>query len=284
MRSIGFSEIRKRDMENLIKDIVELPEIMAVAKSSEGEQFAEFRWTFAPGMGIVVRGTYDEEDVLKPEYCVPYLEGFTKTTGEIIEVEKLAEKEAYAGIGDDPNLGLTLIFYVNNVIQYLNANREDPLHGKCKGARLAALGIEGRIILPVEKKKAKSKFTNENRNKLLAEAKEGSDEALQDLTMQDMDMFNMLTRRLMKEDILSIVSTTFMPYGVESDQYGILAEILEYELIENQLTGEQVYLMKVQTNNLVFNLCINEKDVMGVPEVGRRIKANIWLQGDLCVD
>ena len=36
MRSIGFSEIRKRDMENLIKDIVELPEIMAVAIVGSG--------------------------------------------------------------------------------------------------------------------------------------------------------------------------------------------------------------------------------------------------------
>ena len=40
-------------------------------------------------------------------------------TNEIIDIEKHSEKESYAGVCDDPNLGVTLIFYLQNVCDYL---------------------------------------------------------------------------------------------------------------------------------------------------------------------
>ena len=37
-----------------------------------------------------------------------------------------------------------------------------------------------------------------------------------------------------------IVDSYFMPYGIESDQYAILGEILDCRLEQNNLTGENV--------------------------------------------
>ena len=37
--------------------------------------------------------------------------------------------------------------------------------------------------------------------------------------------------------------------------------------------------MNINCNELCFELCINEKDIYGEPEVGRRFKGYIWLQG-----
>lgn len=54
---------------------------------------------------------------------------------------------------------------------------------------------------------------------------------------------------------------------------------MDIEKIENNLTKENLILMKVNSNDLIFDVCINEKDLIGVPEVGRRFKGNIWMQG-----
>ena len=83
----------------------------------------------------------------------------------------------------------------------------------------------------------------------------------------------------MTEDVFSIVDTYFMPYGVECDRYSILGEILELHTIENEETREELYVMKLDVNELQFDVCVPVKEVLGEPAVGRRFKANMWLQG-----
>ena len=89
----------------------------------------------------------------------------------------------------------------------------------------------------------------------------------------------MVSRRVRTEDIYSIVENTFIPYGSESDNYTIIANILSYKEYENPFTNEKIYEMDLSCNDLIFNLCINKKDLYGVPMVGARFKGNIWMQG-----
>ena len=70
-----------------------------------------------------------------------------------------------------------------------------------------------------------------------------------------------------------------MPYGVECDQYSILGEIKETEILTNQLTGEKIYRLQLECNDILLDVCINKKDLYGEPAVGRRFKGLIWLQG-----
>ena len=70
-----------------------------------------------------------------------------------------------------------------------------------------------------------------------------------------------------------------MPYGVECDQYSIMGEILSCELVDNNVTNEQIYKMKLLCNDLIFDMCINKLDLFGEPQIGRRFKGVIWLQG-----
>ena len=37
--------------------------------------------------------------------------------------------------------------------------------------------------------------------------------------------------------------------------------------------------MTISCNDLVFDICINAEDLIGQPEVGRRFKGVIWMQG-----
>ena len=99
------------------------------------------------------------------------------------------------------------------------------------------------------------------------------------MTLDDIDIYSKVSRRLMNEDILSIVDTYFMPYGVECDLYSIMGEILAIRERENLLTKEKVYQMKLNVNELQFDICVPKDKVLGEPEIGRRFKGTIWLQG-----
>ena len=142
----------------------------------------------------------------------------------------------------------------------------------------------GKIIFPVYKNESqikKGENYSQKRSHLIAAARDGDEEAIESLTLEDIDTYSMISRRVMKEDILSIVDTYFMPYGIESDQYSIMGEILNYDTIENSVTSEKCYIPTVDSNNLVFDVCINESDLLGEPAVGRRFKGNIWMQGQI---
>jgi hypothetical protein len=89
----------------------------------------------------------------------------------------------------------------------------------------------------------------------------------------------MISRRAKKEDIYSIVDTSFIPFGSESDNYSIIATITESNIITNTYTKEEVYDLQLVCNDITFRLCINKEDLIGEPIVGRRFKGNIWMQG-----
>lgn len=284
LRTIGFSDINKKKLDELISDIISRPEKIKVTKDSEGNEFAELSCDVAPNMGITVRGIYNDDDSFDMDYYYPYFIGTEKTTEEMIDIEKHSEKESYAGVCDDPNLGVTLIFYLQNVCDYLSEKVYSNSVVQSKGAVLSGLSVDGCILLPIEEKKEKTTNVNaKDRSQLIAEAREGNESAIESLTLDDMDMYSLLSKRMLKEDILSIVTTYFMPYGIESDQYSVLGDILEVAEEKNIITNEILYCIKVSCNDIIFDVCINKKDLIGEPLVGRRFKGNIWMQGSICL-
>ena len=126
---------------------------------------------------------------------------------------------------------------------------------------------------------AKINANLENRSRMLEAAKSGDPAAMESLSLDDMNTYGQISRRIVKEDIYSIVDTCFMPTGVECDNYMVIGEILSYELVENSWTGEKIYRMVISCNGIDITIGINQKDLMGEPQVGRRFKGDIWLQG-----
>jgi hypothetical protein len=284
LRTVGFSDVRKKDLEIILQDIIEYPDVMKVTRDSEGSEFAELSREYAPNIGIKVCGNYEEDDSFHMEYYYPYFNATTITTQEFIEVQKHAEKESYAGICDESSLGVTLIFYIQNVADYLaecQLHKEPMLYG----AQLSALSTEGKILLPVEKKIKNNSagYDYNRRSQLVAQAREGDEDAIESLTLEDMDTYSLIAKRVLREDVFSIVTTSFMPFGVESDQYAVLGEIVDFSCHDNKLSGESIYNMKIECNDIQFDVCINKKDLLGEPEIGRRFKGNIWMQGTLCL-
>lgn len=286
LRAIGFSDIRKKDLEMIIEEVIEHPEVMKVTKDSEGNEFAELSRTYGNNLGFMVRGSYNEDDVFEMDYYYPFVLSDEISTQEQIDIEKHAEKESYAGVCDEMRLGVTLIFYLQNVADFLSEHRANIYAKNLHGVMLSALSVDGKIILPIQQRVLEKQSANnkrDKRNRLMAEAREGNEEAIESLTLEDMDTYSMISKRITKEDVFSIVNSSFMPYGIESDQYSVLGEIIELEEDINSLTKEKIYSMKVECNDIIFNIAINEKDLLGEPAVGRRFKGSIWMQGTVCL-
>jgi hypothetical protein len=286
LRSVGFADIKKKDLEIILQETIEHPELIKIAKDSEGNEFAELSRSFASDIGITIRGTYREDETFEMEYYFPYALGTCITTNEQIDVEKHAEKESYAGVCDELNLGVTLIFYLQNVVDYLAEHTYNPAKNYF-GAMLCGLSVEGKIICPIQEKSMTENALSQNNEKhtqLMAQAREGNEDAIESLTLADMDTYAVISQRILKEDVLTIVKSTFMPYGIESDQYAVLGEIVDFAKLENKITHEKIYALKLICNDIGFDICINERDLLGEPAVGRRFKGNIWMQGNLCID
>lgn len=284
LRAIGFSELDREGLEKIFAQILRYPTVQKAATDSEGNEFAEISKEFGDFFGISLRGTYREDDTFEIEYYYPYLCGKTISTTETVEVEKHAEKESYAGICDEVRIGVTLIFYLQNVVDYLAVKKHKGYRSLAEGVILGALSTEGRILLPVnksEKKEHSAKNQKKDRNYLIAAARDGDEDAIENLTLEDMDMYSILSKRITHEDILTIVESYVMPYGIESDQYTILGEIMDFTLLQNSVTEENVYALDLICNDIHFSLCINEKDLLGEPQVGRRFKGNVWMQGSI---
>ena len=285
LRAIGFSNFESRkELKQLLTDVVVDSTQRGYTTGADEVMIGEFCKDFAENMGIAVCGEFDEEndDKFLYDYYYPYLRGTGITTTEDVSVERHAAKESYAGVCDDIKVGVSIIFYLQNMIPYVKAQVQGRLPIKGTTLTLSALSISGNVMMPIQKNEVqKKRIQKESRNRtnLIAAARRGDEEAIETLTLEDMDMYSTISKKIMNEDVFSLVDTYFMPYGVECDQYSILGEITECKIVKNKITGEEVYQMSIYCNEITFDMCINKADLYGEPLVGRRFKGIIWLQG-----
>lgn len=283
LRAIGFSDyINRQKMKDLIADIVLNGTTRSYTTNQDDVLLGEFCKDFGDRIGIAVCGEFDENDKFIYDYYYPYLRGTGITSEEDVSIERHAAKESYAGICDDIKVGVSIIFYLQNMIPYVKAQACKNLPVRGTTLTLSALSLQGTVMMPIQKdemQKQRIKKDCKNRTNLIAAARQGDEDAIETLTLEDMDIYTTISKKIHKEDVFSLVDTYFMPYGVECDQYSILGEITECQLITNTLTGEKIYLMTIYCNELSFDLCINAEDLFGEPQVGRRFKGIVWLQG-----
>ena len=282
LRSIGFGSIRNRnDEEKLIKLVVENASERQVFRVSEERSFIELYMEVAEDAGIVVRGEQDKDGVFHVAHYVPIYRGLKVTTEETVFINKRVDTDAFTGMCEDYRIGISLIFYVQNVVDMLKYPVSKKDDRKCP-IFLSALATEGKILLPVEKTKVEEEQVKKDikhRSALIAEAKQGNQEAMQSLTFDDIDQYAIVSRRIRNEDIYSIVETSFIPFGSESDNYSILGYITDVKKCKNLYTTEEFYVLSLMCNEMYFDVCIHTEDLLGEPMVGRRFRGNVWVQG-----
>lgn len=283
LRAVGFSHLKDRkELTNLITSSIQNAQKRNYVTTSDNVILAEFAREYADGIGIAVCGEFDDEDKFIYEYYYPYLIPSAVSTEEDISVERHAATYSYAGVCNEARIGVTLIFYLQNMVPYVKYENEGKFPVRGTDLSLSSLSIKGQILMPIamtDEEKEAARKKNNYRNKLINNARKGDETAIESLTLDDMDLYTTLSKKIRKQDIYTLVDTYFMPYGVECDQYSVLGEIIDTRKVVNHFTDETVHIMRIGCNGLEFDVCINGEDLLGEPAIGRRFKGNIWMQG-----
>ena len=283
LKAIGFQNIKnKSELADLLKVVESEYNHELIVSYKDWADYCERQKEFGQGMGITLCGEMDKDNNFHPDYYFPYFEGTGVTTYADVVVDKRISREEYVGICEDPRVGISLIFHLINGVEFMREKKMGLEPGFSTSVTFSGLALAGTILMPVQINEHQAKDIEEsssNRKMLLDAARNGDHQAIESLTLDDIDTYSQVSKRLVKEDIFTIINTYIMPYGIECDLYSIMGNVLAVKKVENHLSGEEVYQMKLEVNEMEFDVCVPVERVLGEPKAGRRFKGTIWLQG-----
>lgn len=286
IRAIGFSEYTTKQAMTQLLALAEKPDMHTKLERQDGEILVELRKMTGKNIGIAWNGTSSGPGMLDVDYYYPFVYGQYNNIHEDVSIEKRYSQNAFLGACEDLRVGVSIIFSVQNPMDTLPFYLAEKKLPRFTSVIFSAMSVDGRILLPIKmtpgdekrKKQALKRRTN-----LISAARQGDESAMEALTFEDMDTYAKISKRIVNEDVFTIVESSFMPYGLESDMYSIVADIVNAEKVENTITGEQVHILTLNYNDMLITLAINDFDLQGEPLAGRRFKGNIMLQGRIII-
>lgn len=288
LRSIGFSgTLSKKQLDELVNWVLEAPGHLSVvsrAASSGEANLAVAEREVAGRAGILVAGEMDEHGKLIPEYYFPYLKSAMISSEAGLSVEKQAARDAYTGMCEDYRMGMALIFAVTNIADAARNAISEPMRRNApfKKVCFAALASDAVVILPLlQTEKVLKPQSEDSKDRLYHEAEEGNVNAQMAIEKAEEERYHRALDRLRDTDIFTVVESFFMPHGMESERYYLMGKIVSSKQYTNQLTNEDFYDILIEVNGMPLSLAVSRKDLTGEPVNGARLKAHIWLMGEL---
>lgn len=287
LAAIGFSQLESDEaLDKMIEEILENPTVQIATKLDDQRILAEYTKEFGNNTYISVRMTLDKQtqESLQVLQCEPYIEAISNLQVENIEVENINYHEDYYVICEHIDTGMQVIFWLQNVVEYLDAKRKNKV---CKQVNITGLAGEGTIVLPVEKSEEDEVIEKEERSKLreiLQLMKEGDENALKRLEEEEKELDKQLKQRLREEDFLTIMSGYFIPVTLEDAVYAVLGEITGIDKRINGKTKEEFYLLNINVNDMPLEIAINCNTLVGMPTIGMRFMGTCWVQGKMIME
>lgn len=159
-----------------------------MAELTKDCDFCEFVREYGIGIGVKSCGEINGWDEFEREYYFPYFEGSGITSYADVVVEKKIDQEAYLGVCEDARVGVSIIFQLQNNVEYMKEYQLQTLGTRSTSVTLAGLANRGKILLPIVKNEAVQQAQQEeahNRMMLLSAARQGDSQALESLTLDD---------------------------------------------------------------------------------------------------
>ena len=153
LRAIGFSQFdTRKKVQSLVRACVLDSTNKTFTENGEDTMLAEYCKDFSSHFGIAVCGELSEDNhKFSYDYYYPYLRADKVSSYEDINIERHASKESYAGVCDDIRIGISLIFYIQNMIEYVRIKNSDKLPVRGTSLCLSALSVDGMIMMPISK-------------------------------------------------------------------------------------------------------------------------------------
>lgn len=283
--AVGFSEVDKKyKLEEIVSGILDKPTKQTASRRPNKDILAEYMTQFAKDMYVMVRVVLKgkgKDAQIEVEQCEPYLVSTKSIDVVDLTVESVEDEYNYYVICEEKDTGMQFIFWLQNVVEYIELEDDVPQVGK---VNIAGLAMEGTIILPIEKDEDDAAVEKEERDKIkvmLQRAREGDEEAREQLEREEKELDEQLKERMMEEDFLSIMSGYFVPTTLVDATYAVLGDIQSIQERKNEKTGEEMYLFTLNVNDMPLEIAINKVNLVGQPSVGMRFMGTCWLQGTI---
>lgn len=288
LKAIGFSKLDDEyTLEELLSDVLLQPGKQEAMEVDEKHLLAEYLKEVAQNTYVMARVSVNRSTKtpkLDVYDCEPFVEADNDMKVMDVEIECVDDTSSHYVICEEEETGMQLIFWLQNVVEYL----EEEKKGKeCTYVNVAALALEGTIVLPIEKDEEEESFEREERDKLrimIQKMKEGDQEAKEILEQEEKELDQQLKDRLKEEDFLSIMSGYFIPVTLEEATYAILGDILEIKERVNEVTKEEMYVFTLNVNDLPMDIVIHKDTLIGMPSIGMRFMGTCWLQGKVIME
>ena len=140
LKAIGFDNINTRyDLKDLMEDVEAGFTHQTIVSYRPGEDFCELRREYGQCIGVSLCGELDDDDNFYPDYYFPYFEGSGISTYADIAIERKIEKEQYVGMCEDSKIGISLIFTLQNGIEYMRERQAGFTAGVTTSVTLSGL-------------------------------------------------------------------------------------------------------------------------------------------------
>lgn len=285
--AVGFSKIDNQyKIEDIVSQILDHPTKQTASRMTNSDILAEYSKQFSEDTYVMVRIVVkagQKDTKIQVEQCEPYVEARQIIQVEDLMVECIDDEYTYYAVCEEKETGMQFIFWLQNVIEYLEVMDTQKVFNKVK---VVGLAMEGTIILPIEKNEEEAVIEKEEREKLkvmIQKAREGDEEAKEQLEEEERELDAQLKERMLEEDFLSIMSGYFVPTTLVDATYAVLGEIVEIKNRVNEQTKEELYLFILNVNDMFLEVMINKQMLIGVPSVGMRFMGTCWLQGSIVI-
>ncbi len=274
-RSIGFSRIIAESQQKILSErILDNPDYRYIMSKNVNHIFIDFYKEFGENMGVSLKGTMTEKDDIIIQNIKPYF-----FSNNILDIHKISIEDVdgdYLAQCQKSDCNLKFNFYIQNKLDHIGIDKNKMNDFK---VNIVGLSKGGKIILPLNKgqhltgdlydPKAfnfKANIANRSKDGLFPKFKESKESTL---------------NRLSNKNFLSLVETYFLPCKHSKTNYFVLGNIESHKILRNSETNEKLYLLKLSVTGINLEVCINAKDLYGIPMPGMRFMGNAWLQGKL---
>ncbi|GEM_PF-6413302 len=284
LRSIGFDSGIRRSEELALFDRLALQSGGKELFDLDGESLIDIRSVeVCPGSGasVVLTGI-----VTGGQYTVtgahPCVQPHTYNPGMEAVISKHYAGDHYMGECVNGRTGLSLIYYMPD-LAYIRRNRIvcDTRYKKTIG--FSACGVNAMVLYPIEKSdgvRSGMERLYRRRRKAGDGIENGSDTAYENAAIEEFFQHDLACEAVWSKDLYSVVDKTLAPRGVFCDEYRVLGYIEKIEKHTNGFTGNDFYIIDLNTNNDVkLTLAVAENNLRGVPSQGMRLRCDIWLTG-----
>jgi len=279
LAAIGFSGYdTKAKAEELTSEVMVDPTHKYISKLKNNDIIVEYIKELEGNIGLLVRGKLVDDTELVVQTLMPYVNPKYSMPIVEAEVENINEFLDYYVCCEEEITGSQVDFCLHNVVEYLDVESDNST---CVDSlSVVGLSLDGKIILNVEQDDGLLQ-EEEWHQEILRKARLGNDEAKDLLQEQSDEMEEVIEERMQSEDIFTILEGFFMPFGEDEGMYSVLGTIKEVEKIENSITKEILYKLHLDSIGIELEVCIGEKDLVGIPSIGMRFVGVCWLQGRL---